>query len=451
MKTIVEPEEHIRRLWGKQNVDAKAVYRLMHYVLRVDQDGKVLLHNVVTGQLAVLEPDEAKMLNALPMGFCSEMQELIEEHYLVAESFDEHVQVRSMRKILRMYNESQSTDDITAYTILTTTACNARCYYCFEKGAKVVTMSEQTANDVVRFITTHCGSRKTVSIAWFGGEPTLTPDRIDQICIGLRKKGIAYTSKITTNGYLLDESMITRAKEIWNLKTVNISMDGTEERYNRIKSYVNPKDDPYQKVMENIGLILREGIHVNLRMNFDKNNYDDFKNLVNDAAYRYSRTQFLNVSAHQINGDYHDEECNQHGNEEWFSEKIVELNDIAREAGLNRKGGRLPSLVSIGCKASLNSMVTITPEGNLVRCPEQFGEDQITGNVRDGILNKGLIQSWKQLADYERCRECAFYPHCLTIKNCAVRDRCCYKLEYSKLYSDAIKQRFDASHKESMK
>ena len=30
-------------------------------------------------------------------------------------------------------------------------------------------------------------------------------------------------------------------------------MDGTEEKYNIIKSFINPKDNPYQRVMKNIG------------------------------------------------------------------------------------------------------------------------------------------------------------------------------------------------------
>lgn len=437
MRTIVEPKEHIEKLWGKQPVDDREVYRLMRYVLRVDYDGKVLLHNVVTGQLVILTQDEAKTLDTLPMKYCSTMIQLIEEHYLVTESFDEHIQVKNLRKILRMYNESKSTEDITTYTILTTTACNARCYYCFEKGVRTVTMSEETADDVVRYISTHCGNRKIISIAWFGGEPTLTPDRIDQICNGLRKNGISFTSKITTNGYLMDEKIIRKAKESWCLKTVNISMDGTEERYNRIKSYVNPKMDPYQKVMGNIGMMLNEGIHVNLRMNFDMSNYDDFENLVRDASERYGETSLLSVSAHQINGDCHDEN-KPHGNEEWFSEKIVELNDIARKAGLYRKQVRLPSLISVGCKASMNSMVTITPEGNLVRCPEQFGNDQITGNVREGITNSAIVKSWKELADYPKCYECCYYPKCLAIRNCATGDSCCYRKEYSKLYSKAM-------------
>lgn len=302
-------------------------------------------------------------------------------------------------------------------------------------------MSEQTANDVVKFITAHCGEAKKVTLDWFGGEPTLCQQRIEQICMGLGENGIAYSSSITTNGYLLDEEMIRQAKTIWHLKTVNISLDGTEERYNRTKAYVDPKENPYQKVMRNIGSLLTEEIHVNLRMNFDMHNYQDFKYLVEDIRKRFGETPLLNLSAHQINGEH---SCPgqemPHGSEAWFSEKIVELNDIAREAGMYPRKGPFPALVSMGCKASMNSTVTITPEGNLVRCPEQFGKDQITGNVRDGITDQEKVQSWKRLSDWEKCQNCVFYPRCLRVQNCTVEDRCYYQLEYDRRYRDCVKK-----------
>lgn len=435
MKTVVEPQQHIAALWSKPEIRDGETFRLMRYVMRVDQEDKVLLHNVVTGQLVLLDQEETDILDGLPKQYCTGMEHLIDGHYLVAENYDEHLQVRTMRSILRMLAEFQATSDITSYTILTTTACNARCYYCFERGARIVTMSEQTARDVVEFITAHCGSGKKVSITWFGGEPTLTPDRIGQICAGLSENGIEFSSKITTNGYLFDESIISQASTLWHLESVNISLDGTEERYNIIKSYINPVDNPYQRVMRNIGLLLKGGIRVNLRMNFGKGNYFDFKDLVQDVIERFGKTPLLKLSAHQINSD----DADRDGSEEWFSEKIVELNDLARKAGLYRQSERLPSLVSIGCKAAMDSTVTITPEGNLVRCPEHFEDDQITGNVRDGITNGDIVASWKELVEYDNCIDCFLYPHCLKMLNCSVGDRCCYRKEYRYLYQETIK------------
>lgn len=443
MKTIAEPIKHIASLWSTITDRVGVSFRPMRYVVRVDYEDQVLLHNVVTGQLVVLDQDETEMMDTLPALYSSIMAPLIEGHYLVPEGFDEHSQVKTMRTVLRMLNEAQTKEEITQYTILPTTACNARCYYCFEHGVRTSTMSEQTAVEVAQFIITHCGSGKKVSITWFGGEPTLAINRIEQICMELSKAGVEYTSRITTNGYLFDEPTVLRSKAIWHLESVNIAMDGTEERYNQIKSFVNPKDDPYQRVMRNIGLFLKNGIRVDLRMNFDMNNYMDFANLIKDAIKLFGKSPLLNMSAHQINSaDNTIIAPELHGSEEWFAEKIVELNDLARKENLYRKRNYLPSLVSYGCKAASKSTVTITPEGNLVRCPEQFGEDQITGNVKDGITNKALVESWKQLTDYPRCINCVMYPRCLKITNCSIDERCCYMVEFIRLCKEAIIKQF---------
>ena len=439
MITLVEPQEHVDKLWGKQRIKEEATYRMLRYVLRVNHDDKVLLHNVVTGRLVVLEHGERDVIEKLPLKYEPVMEQLVEEHYLVPENYDDHLQVKNLRSVLRMVSFNQEAGTINMYTILPTTACNARCYYCFERGMKTVTMSERTADDVIRYIVEYSRNCSMVSIVWFGGEPTLATERIEQICAGLSANGIHFVSSITTNAYLFDDEMIHQAKTLWNLETVNISMDGAEERYNSIKSYVNPKDNPYQRVMRNVGLLLNRGIRVNMRMNFDKSNYDDFYLLINDCIARFAAESLFSFSVHQINDGYENVgSLSDHGDEAWFNEKILELNSVAREAGVNRRTIHLPSLVSAGCKASNSTTTTITAEGNLVRCPEQFGDDQIVGNVRDGIVNHQMVELWKGLSDYEKCQVCELYPRCLRVRNCSAKDRCCYKTELMHIFRDTM-------------
>ena len=81
MKTIVEPKENIVKLWGKQQIKNENTYRMMRYVMRVDDNDDVLLHNVVTGQLIVLDTAEAKMLDHLPGKYCVTMAQLIDDHF----------------------------------------------------------------------------------------------------------------------------------------------------------------------------------------------------------------------------------------------------------------------------------------------------------------------------------------------------------------------------------
>ena len=442
MRTIVEPKEFIAKLWGKQKINYTDTFRMMRYVIRDDYDGKVLLHNVVTGQLVVLDQREAELLNKLPLEYCSEMERLVENHYLVTDQFDENRQVVKMREVLRKLDEVQRKPGIIHYTILPTTACNARCYYCFEHGSKIVTMSEQTANSVVDYIDSHCALNRQVSISWFGGEPTVASKRIDQICEGLKNKGIQITSDITTNGYLFDEELAIRARKLWNLQLANITIDGTENTYNRIKSYVDAKDNPYIRVLTNVGLLLEQRIRVSLRMNFDLGNYHEFKDLIKDKKNRFGENPLIQIHVHPIIGQFvTNEGVVSHGSDKWFEEKIVELNDMARNAGLLKPKDELPYLKYKGCQANNKSAATITPEGSLVRCPEQYGDEQVAGNIWAGVTNSEIVQSWQVFSEYPKCKECVLFPYCVRLSRCSAQDRCCYLSEFIQQYQKNMKHK----------
>ena len=426
MITIVEPKEAIAKLWGKQKVRESDTYRLMRYVLRVDHEGKVLLHNVVTGQLVVLSEEEARALDQLPSAYTPTMEQLVSEHYLVPETFDEHQQVVNLRSILFRMFDAQQSRDIIHYTILPTTACNARCYYCFEQGCETVTMTEETANDLVNFIASHCGG-KEVRLSWFGGEPTLATRRIDQICEGLQRKNIEFVSDMTTNGYLFDEEMVNRAAALWHLDHLMICVDGTETNYNKIKAFPNVEGSPYQRVMRNIDLLLDKGIRVHLRMNFDLGNYTDLPDLIHEVISRFHKNPNLYLSVHPLFGEHRDYEGRiLHADETWFDQQIVELNALLESAGLLEQSEELPCLEFTGCQATSHGSVAITAKGDLIRCPEQFGDDQVAGNIIDGLTNSSIIEYWKEMANYDKCYDCCLFPICERHAHCLVKDLCCH-------------------------
>ena len=445
MISIVNPKDSITRLWGKQSASKASNYRLMKYVLRTDYNGKVLMHNVITGQLVVLDASEVDVLCTLPAAYSASMDQLISDYFLVPEDYDEHKQVIGLRTVLQRLSDLQWDRNYTRYTILPTTGCNARCYYCFEQGVRVSTMSEETVNHVVEFISSHCGENKTVSIMWFGGEPTIATKQIDHICEGLQEKGVRYISGITTNGFLLDENLIPKAKSLWNLQIVKISVDGIEQTYNQIKSYKNANGNPYKKVMSNIGLLLENGITVSLRMNFDISNYSEFYSLANETAENFGHNKLFHLHAHPVNGEYKYQNGEVlHGNESWFTEKLAKLNAYARDKGLSGKIRALPSLRYNGCVASDNSALIINPNGELARCPEQFEGNQIIGDLRSGIVQKELSDSWKKMADYDKCRDCIFYPYCDRLVMCEAKDRCSSKDDFIAKYKESMIQSYDA-------
>ena len=445
MRTIVEPKQHIAALWSKPEVRNGETFRMMRYVLRVDHDGKVLLHNVVTGQLVVLDQEEADILNRLPLAYCPVLEALVNEHYLVPENYDEHQQVVNLRIILRKLADIRQGSGLTLFTILPTTACNARCYYCFERGIEAATMTENIANEVIKFITTRCNGKK-VCLKWFGGEPTVAANRITQICEGLKANRVSFSSIMTTNGYLFDEEMCEQAKHTWNLERVVLSVDGTGDNYNKIKAYVGVKDNPYERILRNIGLLLDQRIRVWVRMNFDQTNYAEFGELIADIREKYPPNPYLQVCSHYINDvQIVDGQEIYHGSETWYNEKIHELHQLARSEGYLNSKMHLPYLECRWCPAASGRAVTITPMGKLVSCYEFLGDEEVKGDVWHGIVEEKLDRSWRQFADVAKCSECVLFPNCAKILRCKRNEDCLIKTERLFTYEESAIRRYENS------
>ena len=128
MKTILKAKEHITKLWGFQK-PKDTVYRLMKYLLKIKVKDGLLLYNNVTGHMIHLTEEEAHILDKLPAKPTEQMQELISNHFLVPEDFDEYKSVNQLRKI---YQTRSTGEAINQYVILPTTFCNAHCFYCYE-------------------------------------------------------------------------------------------------------------------------------------------------------------------------------------------------------------------------------------------------------------------------------------------------------------------------------
>ena len=61
--------------------------------------------------------------------------------------------------------------------------------------------------------------------------------------------------------------------DVWALRQVQITLDGTHDVYNSVKGYVLPKEDPYLRVLNNVDNLLTEGISVSIRLNMDTHNW----------------------------------------------------------------------------------------------------------------------------------------------------------------------------------
>ena len=119
-----------------------------------------------------------------------------------------------------------------------------------------------------------------MSHSWFGGAPLFRKKCINIICERLKESGIPYRSSMISNGYLFDEKTVNEAKNLWKLKNVQITIDGTKDIYNKTKSFVYKNGNPFETVMGNIKRLSENGISVTIRINVGKFNAEDAEKLI---------------------------------------------------------------------------------------------------------------------------------------------------------------------------
>jgi sulfatase maturation enzyme AslB (radical SAM superfamily) len=95
-------------------------------------------------------------------------------------------------------------------------------------------MSKNVADKIISLIMKRKELEK-VHFSWFGGEPLFNNEIISYICSELKKNNINYSSSMITNGLLFNKELILKAKDLWRLSHLQITLDGTEYEYEKIK------------------------------------------------------------------------------------------------------------------------------------------------------------------------------------------------------------------------
>lgn len=414
MKTIVKGNKNVCKILGEQTIKPDEQYRLNKYLLRLNCDDCLLLHNVITGHIVLLSKDESDILYQLPCEYAGIQNDLIKHYFLVPIAFDEYEIVNKLRWMLKRILRSRS---INGFTILTTTNCNAHCSYCYESKLSKVNMNAKVTMQLVDFIKRR-SNKGPVSLHWFGGEPLMNSVIIDRICDSLQKESIQYESIMTSNGSLFTEDLVDKAQGTWHLKKVQISLDGTEKLYNEIKSYRDRSTNYFWRVISNIHLLLDHGIRVAIRMNLDQNNVQDLRELVafvneefpvKDNLYVYVHIVIEDLGFSPIPRDKQQKE------KLYFS--LFELNEYLKNANLQRPNETPRSLRLNRCMADDDGTVIVYPDGKLLKC-ETVSEEDAFGHIALDGYSKEKLEKYKEKYEHPYCKECELYPSCILLRNC---------------------------------
>ena len=384
-------------------------YRLSKFVIKVDTQEGCLLYNTATGSIVVLDGEEDLQ---------DSFEELREMKDYVPLDFDEIAWVDELRRTRGATSQKQS---IHSFTILTTTDCNARCFYCYEKGLSPKNMSDDTARDVAAYIIS-VSSNSPVDLHWFGGEPLYNQRVIDIICKRLTEKGIEYHSTMISNGLLFSDSNIRKAKETWKMKRVQITLDGTKTVYQKAKAYKDSTGDEFDRVIGNIRKLSEAGIHVSIRLNQDFYNTEDLLELVQYLSEIFKSDK--HISAYN-NWLYSEKNENDLLHEKEKQEQFKRLQERILDLGLYSNPTLKKRMKFSHCMADHDSAVLITPNGEIGRC-EHYANQHLVGSIYEQSFDEVEMARWKETYPATaKCLDCPLYPQCYRIKMCPIEGEQC--------------------------
>ena len=403
MKQLLKQDPVAMGMLGKQSV-REQVYRPLTYVLTVEEMDKKIYFNLLTHEMIVLDHYDLEMPEA--------RNYLIENWYLVPEEHDDQQLVDECRAVLTLMDSWPK--KINTFHIFTTLDCNARCFYCFEKRLPGSDMTMETASRVIDYMQEEANG-DLIRIVWFGGEPLFNYPIIDFIADGLRERGLQFESDVITNGLLFDKSLVKVAKNLWNVKKVQITIDGTRHVYRKVKAYVTDVKDPFERVLQNIKSLLKAGIKVHIRLNIGFHNYIDMQDLIDFLCEEFKEEElfFVYISPLFEIKEYTKDK------KECMYEILDNLNSKLNMVFGKKKKREFDEKITNGyCMASGREAVTILPDGSIGICQNNTS-DALIGNIYSKELNEKVREEFgRRFYQEDKCRTCPLYPNCYIVNGC---------------------------------
>ncbi|MBE6934692.1 MAG: radical SAM protein [Ruminococcaceae bacterium] len=391
--------------------------RPMKYCIQHPVEDGMLLLNHVTMELLFVSHEEMKEF------FTTEYA--CEHWFSVPEETDELALVQKLRKELAGTQEDQKLHSFLMYLVFTTTCCNARCPYCYEIGHhNNITMKKETAEKVADFIMERTLPEQTILLAWMGGEPLLNTAAMDIICNRIRAAGRKYMSNIATNAYLFSEELVQKAADLWQMDTVQITIDGLEEEYNTIKGYTDKSaklESPFQRVLGNIGKLLNAGIKVSVHLYVSENNGDDIIALIALLFRKFGPNKNLDIVICSYFQRIFDEfNAHEEETEKAITDNFIRALEMTRRCGYYRPKMH-SEMQSAHCNPDRNRQLNIMPDGKIGWCDDIIDRDFI-GTIDSQKLDSEVILKYKErMEDLPECTDCPLYPGCIRLK-CCFRD-----------------------------
>ena len=297
-------------------------------------------------------------------------------------------------------------------TVLTSTACNLACPYCFQNEGPPVDdgvapripvrgLTPPVIEGVAGFVEGRMRATDSseLDILLFGGEPLIEHRRAVELLRALADRAPISTVCVQTNGTLLT---VDRAQELWaaGLRNINITFDGPKTAHDGVR-YFRDRRGSYERILANmtaVAAVLPE-IDWQVRVNVAPGTLDGITELISDLTLTVppGRTTlyFMPLLDYGLGSGIPPEMADA------VVAQCVEAHEIARSSGFVETS-YFARDCSFCSTVGGGQGAVVGPDGALYSCWDVAGRSEYAvGNVWGGYASDGdLVHArWQQCGD----------------------------------------------------
>lgn len=430
---------------------AKAELKTGKYLVayRIDEEDLYAIQNITTRQiilanLSMLTNIKQAIRGVNPAELFSDgttLQGLQAGGFVLPSSVSELEVIR----MEEMKNRFSFTDYMDTW-IAPTYDCNMSCLYCAQRHIKQsnVVMGKEVQNAILAFLESTFPRKKTATFCWYGGEPLLAPQVIEDLGMKIQSLAKTYSvrtsHRIITNGTLLSESTV-QILEALNVASAQITVD-TLQHYHDVQRSLKNGTGTWSTILNNVEKYC-ERIPIKLRVNLSRENsayMNAFLDLL-DSRGILGRVHISPAIASCFEGyNYVDSDSYSVGEEidpSEFEDIVIRLMEDVKLAGkigaLAYRGILIPTNF-VQCTAKLPDCFVIGPRGEMYKCAVLFGdpEEEVGSVFSKSGPDKALESRFlgHDVSGDALCVECLAYPACRggclvsRFKSSDLRNRC---------------------------